>query len=161
MHVRVWGRDGSLQRAGADGHALAASQRDLFAESDVLSLHLRLADATRGIVRAADLAAMRPGAVLVNTSRAALIEDGALERALRAGSPAWAAVDVFDQEPLRDTQHPLLQLANVVCTPHIGYVTRDEYELQFADIFQQIVAFADGTPINVVNPTVLAAAGRR
>ena len=124
---------------------------------DVLSLHMRLVDATRGIVTAADLTRMKPGAPLVNTSRAALIERGALVAALRAGRPAMAAVDVYDEEPLTNRDDPLLTMDNVVCTPHIGYVTRDEYELQFADIFEQVVAYAAGRPINVVNPEVLGA----
>ncbi len=116
---------------------------------------MRLVDATRGIVTAADLARMKPTALLVNTSRAPLIVSGALEAALRAGRPGLAAVDVFEEEPVRDPNHPLLQLDNVVCTPHLGYVSRDEYELQFTDIFDQITAYAAGTPTNVVNPTVL------
>jgi D-3-phosphoglycerate dehydrogenase len=106
-------------------------------------------------VTAADLARMKPTALLVNTSRAPLIESGALIGALRAGRPGMAAVDVYEDEPLIDPQHPLLTMSNVVCTPHIGYVTRDEYELQFVDIFDQINAYAAGTPINVVNPDVL------
>ena len=118
----------------------------------MLSLHMRLVDATRGIVTAADLARMKPTALLVNTSRAGLIEPGALVRALAAGRPGMAAVDVFEQEPLREPAHPLLSMPNVVATPHIGYVTEDEYEIQFSDIFDQIVAYAAGAPINVVNP---------
>jgi D-3-phosphoglycerate dehydrogenase len=117
---------------------------------------MRLVDATRGIVKAADLARMKPSSLIVNTSRAGLIEPGALVSALRAGRPGMAAVDVFEQEPLLDENHPLLQMENVVCTPHIGYVTRDEYELQFGEIFDQILAYASGRPINVVNPAVLA-----
>ena len=104
---------------------------------------------------AADLARMKPTALLVNTSRAPLIEPGALVAALRAGRPGFAAVDVFEEEPLRDASHPLLNMANVVCTPHIGYVSREEYEVQFSDIFDQITAYAAGKPINVVNPDVL------
>jgi D-3-phosphoglycerate dehydrogenase len=126
----------------------------------VISLHMRLNPATRGIVRGDDLARMRPTALLVNTSRAGLIEPGALVSALQAGRPGMAALDVFDQEPLRDTADPLLHMANVVATPHIGYVTRDEYEIQFTDIFDQIVAYAAGAPTNVVNPDVLARARR-
>jgi D-3-phosphoglycerate dehydrogenase len=120
---------------------------------------MRLVDATRGIVTAADLARMKPTALLVNTSRAGLIERGALVAALRARRPGMAAVDVFEEEPLVDGTHPLLGMDNVVATPHIGYVTRDEYELQFADIFEQIVAWAGGAPTNVVNPDVLARPG--
>jgi D-3-phosphoglycerate dehydrogenase len=155
MEVLVWARQASLHRARADGWSVAASKEAFFAACDVVSLHMRLVEATRGIVTAADLARMKPSALLVNTSRAGLIEPGALVAALGAGRPGMAAVDVYEQEPLRDTHHPLLTLDNVVCTPHIGYVTRDEYDLQFADVFDQIVAWAKGTPINVVNPEVL------
>jgi D-3-phosphoglycerate dehydrogenase / 2-oxoglutarate reductase len=116
---------------------------------------MRLVNDTRGIVTAADLSHMKPTALLVNTSRAQLIEPDALVRALRAGRPGMAAVDVFEQEPLRDPTHPLLTMDNVISTPHIGYVTRDEYEIQFSDVFDQILAYADGHPINVVNPAVL------
>ena len=156
MSVLVWAREATRAQARADGYATAPSKAALFEQSDVLSLHMRLVPATRGIVTAADLARMKPGALLVNTSRAPLIEPGALVSALRAGRPGMAAVDVFEAEPVRDPQHPLLAMENVVATPHIGYVTRDEYELQFTDIFDQIVAYAQGTPINVVNPDTLA-----
>jgi D-3-phosphoglycerate dehydrogenase len=156
MNVLVWAREATLAQARADGYAPAASKAALFEHSDVLSLHMRLVPATRGIVTAADLARMKPSALLVNTSRAPLIEPGALVDALRAGRPGMAAVDVFEAEPVRDPQHPLLTMANVVATPHIGYVTRDEYEIHFTDIFDQIVAYAAGAPINVVNPEVLA-----
>jgi D-3-phosphoglycerate dehydrogenase len=155
MKVLVWSRPDSLARAKADGYAEAASKEAFFAACDVLSLHMRLVPATRGIVAAADLARMKPTSLIVNTSRAPLIEPGALVAALRAGRPGMAGVDVFEEEPVRDTSHPLLALPNVVATPHIGYVTRDEYELQFSDIFDQIVAFAAGAPINVVNPAAL------
>jgi D-3-phosphoglycerate dehydrogenase len=153
MNVLVWGRPPSLESALADGRRVAVTQAQFFAECDVLSLHLRLVDATRGIVTADDLEHMKPSALLVNTSRAGLIAPGALVAALRAGRPGMAALDVFDEEPLTDGSHPLLAMDNVVATPHIGYVTREEYELQFADIFDQIVAWATGTPIHVVNPT--------
>ncbi len=159
MQVLVWAREASLTRAREDGYFTASSKVAFFAECDVLSLHLRLVEATRGIVTAADLARMKPTALLVNTSRAPLIEPGALVNALRAGRPGMAAVDVYESEPLLDTGHPLLAMDNVVCTPHIGYVSRDEYEIQFADVFDQIVAYAEGTPIHVVNPDVLQAAG--
>jgi D-3-phosphoglycerate dehydrogenase len=155
MKVLAWARPESLERAKKDGHAVAASKEAFFAECDVLSLHMRLVDATRGIVTAADLARMKPTAILVNTSRAPLIAPGALLAALKAGRPGWAAVDVYEKEPLRDTADPLLNLPNVVCTPHIGYVSREEYELQFADIFDQINNYAAGKPSNVVNPDVL------
>jgi D-3-phosphoglycerate dehydrogenase len=155
MKVLAWARPQSLERAKKDGHAVAAGKDAFFAECDVLSLHMRLVEATRGIVTAADLARMKPDAILVNTSRAPLIAPGALVAALKAGRPGMAAVDVYEKEPLRDTADPLLALPNVVCTPHIGYVSREEYELQFSDIFDQIVAYAAGGPINVVNPDVL------
>ena len=161
MKVFVWAREASLTRARADGYAAAPSKEAFFEECDVLSLHMRLVEATRGIVTAADLARMKPGAVLVNTSRAPLIEPGALLNALRAGRPGFAAVDVYEREPLHDPNDPLLRMDNVVCTPHIGYVSHDEYELQFSDVFDQIVAYAGGAPINVVNPGALEAAARR
>ena len=161
MSVLVWARPDSTMRARADGYTVAASKGSFFEQSDVLTLHMRLVDATRGIVRAADLARMKPTALLVNTSRAPLIEGGALVNALRTGRPGMAAVDVYEHEPLRDPNDPLLTMDNVVATPHIGYVTRDEYELQFSDIFDQILAYARGAPINVVNPAVLDSARRR
>jgi D-3-phosphoglycerate dehydrogenase len=158
MVVEVLAREGSRAQARADGHRVAESSEDFFAQCDVICLHMRLVEATRGIVTAADLARMKPDALIVNTSRAALIEPGALVAALRKGRPGMAAVDVFDQEPLLDPGDDLLGLANVVATPHIGYVTRDEYELQFADIFDQINAYAAGAAVNVVNPEVLTRA---
>ena len=152
MNILVWSREASLEKARADGYAVAASKEAFFEQSDIVSLHLRLVDATRGIVTAADLARMKPTALLVNTSRAGLIEPGALVEALRAGRPGMAALDVFEKEPLTDTSDPLLNMPNVICTPHIGYVSRDEYETQFSDIFDQIVAYAAGAPINMINP---------
>ena len=160
MNVLVWARPQSLEAARADGYAVAASKEAFFAECDVITLHMRLVDATRHIVKATDLARMKPTALLVNTSRAPLIEPGALAEALRLGRPGMAAVDVYEQEPVLDVHHPLLNLPNVVATPHIGYVTRDEYEVQFIDIFDQIVTYAAGKPINVINPEVLKAARR-
>jgi D-3-phosphoglycerate dehydrogenase / 2-oxoglutarate reductase len=160
MTVTVWAREPSRARARIDGYAAAESREAFFASCDVISLHLRLVDQTRGIVTAADLARMKPSALLVNTSRAALIEPGALVRALRAGRPGRAAVDVFEREPVTDPSHPLLALDTAICTPHLGYVTTDEYELQFAEIFDQIVAFDAGAPINVVNPEALEVVGR-
>jgi len=161
MNVTAWGREDSLARARADGYATARSKEEFFASCDVVSLHLRLVPATRGIVTAADLAHMKPTAILVNTSRAPLIEPGALAGALAAGRPGYAAVDVFEDEPMRDPDYPVLRFEQVVATPHIGYVTREEYEIQFTDIFDQILAFAAGRPINVINPEALAAAARR
>jgi D-3-phosphoglycerate dehydrogenase len=161
MNVLAWAREQSLERARADGYATARSKAEFFERCDVVSLHLRLVAATRHIVTAEDLARMRPTAMLVNTSRAPLIEPGALVAALRAGRPGYAAVDVFEHEPMRDPNLPLLQFEQVVATPHLGYVTREEYETQFTDIFDQILAFAAGRPINVVNPQVLAATSAR
>ena len=155
MNVLVWARPATLEKARADGYATAASKEEFFAACDVITLHMRLVEATRHIVKAADLARMKSTALLVNTSRAPLIEPDALVEALRRGRPGMAAVDVYEQEPVRDAAHPLLNMPNVVCTPHLGYVTRDEYEVQFVDIFDQIVSYAAGNPINVVNPDVL------
>jgi D-3-phosphoglycerate dehydrogenase / 2-oxoglutarate reductase len=158
MNVSVWAREAARERARADGYDIARSKEAFFSECDVISLHMRLVEATRGIVTAADLERMKPTALLVNTSRAGLIAPGALVEALRAGRPGMAAVDVYEVEPLTDPSHPLLNMPNVVCTPHIGYVTSDEYDLQFADIFDQVLAYAAGTPIHVVNPEALAVA---
>jgi D-3-phosphoglycerate dehydrogenase len=158
MKVLVWAREASLASARADGYSAARSKEAFFEACDVISLHMRLVDATRGIVTAADLARMKPTALIVNTSRAPLIEPGALVNALRAGRPGMAAVDVYEEEPVLDTRHPLLTLDNVVCTPHIGYVERDGYESQFSDIFDQITAYLAGKPINVVNSEVLGKA---
>ena len=160
MRVIVWAREAARTRARADGLEVAASKEAFFADCDVLSLHMRLVEATRGIVAAEDLARMKSSAILVNTSRAPLIAPGALVQALRAGRPGMAAVDVYEKEPVLDPRDPLLTLPNVVCTPHIGYVSRDEYEIQFADIFDQVVAYAAGTPTNVVNLDVLGHARR-
>jgi D-3-phosphoglycerate dehydrogenase len=155
MNVLVWARERSLERARSDGYAVAPSKQAFFSDCDVISLHMRLVEATRGIVTADDLGRMKPTALLVNTSRAPLIAPGALVAALKAGRPGMAAVDVYEEEPVLDTRHALFAMDNVVCTPHIGYVTRDEYEVQFSDIFDQIVSYAAGKPINVVNPKVL------
>jgi D-3-phosphoglycerate dehydrogenase len=155
MKVLVWAREPALAQARADGYQTAGGKAAFFEQCDVLSLHMRLVDATRGIVASSDLARMKPSALLVNTSRAPLIEPGALVNALRAGRPGMAAVDVYEKEPLRDTSDPLLNMDNVVCVPHIGYVTRDEFEIQFTDIFDQIVAYAAGAPTNVVNPDAI------
>lgn len=155
MQVQGWGRETSLARAAADGYAAAASKQAFFEQCDVISLHMRLNDGTRGIVTARDLARMRPTALIVNTSRAGLIDKGALEAALRAGRPGMAAVDVYEEEPLTDPSHPLLTREDVVCTPHLGYVERDSFEGQFNEIFDQILAYENGRPINVVNPAVL------
>jgi D-3-phosphoglycerate dehydrogenase / 2-oxoglutarate reductase len=159
MQVQVWAREATRAKARADGYGVAPSKEAFFAECDVITLHMRLVEATRGIVTAADLARMKPTALLVNTSRAPLIEPGALVSALKAGRPGKAAIDVYEEEPVTGGKHPLLAMDNVVCTPHLGYVTREEYELQFSDIFDQVLAFAAGAPINVVNPGVLGKRG--
>lgn len=153
MQVLVWGREGSLARAQADGFATAPSQEALFQQADVLSLHISLTPETRSIVTAANLALMKPSALLVNTSRAGLIEAGALEAALRAGRPGMAAVDVYESEPVTD--HPLLHLDNAICTPHIGFVEKDGYESFFSPAFDNLLAFAAGKPTNLLNPEVL------
>ena len=155
MRVVVWAREATRTKARSDGWEVAASKEAFFEGCDVLSLHMRLVEATRGIVTAQDLARMKPSAILVNTSRAPLIAPDALVQALKAGRPGMAAVDVYEKEPVLDPRDPLLTLPNVICTPHIGYVSRDEYEVQFADIFDQVVSYAAGTPTNVVNPDVL------
>ena len=155
MQVLVWGREGTIERAKADGYSAARNKEAFFEECDVISLHMRLVDATRGIVTAADLARMKPAALIVNTSRAPLIESGALEAALRLGRPGMAAVDVFESEPVLGAAHPLLALDNAVCTPHIGYVEKSGYEGQFTSSFGQIIAYLEGKPINVVNPQAL------
>jgi D-3-phosphoglycerate dehydrogenase len=155
MNVLIWASEASRANAEADGLTVATSKDEFFESCDVVSLHMRLVDVTRAIVTAADLARMKRDAILVNTSRAGLIEPGALVRALQQGRPGVAAVDVFDEEPVTDPTHPLLQLENAICTPHIGYVTQDEWEVQFSDVFDQINAFAAGKPINVVNPDAL------
>ena len=154
MNVLVWARPDSLARARGDHLATATSKEIFFETCDVLCLHMRLVPATRGIVTRDDLRRMKPTALLVNTSRAALIEPGTLLEALRAGRPGMAALDVFEHEPVRDPTDPLLTMDNVVCTPHIGYVTAEEWELQFSDVFDQINAYEAGSPINVVNPEV-------
>ena len=159
LRILVWAREASREKARAEGYAVAPGKDAFFSDSDVITLHLRLVEATRGIVTRADLARMKPAAIFVNTSRAGLVEPGALVAALKAGRPGKAAVDVYEHEPVLNADHPLLAMDNVVCTPHLGYVTREEWEAQFADIFDQILAFAAGKPINVVNPDVLKRAG--
>ncbi|SKD06352.1 Phosphoglycerate dehydrogenase [Paraburkholderia hospita] len=155
MELLVWGRQGSLDRAKAEGLPVATSKEALFEQSDVLSLHLRLNAETAGLIGADELARMKPTALLVNTSRAELIKPGALVAALRDGRPGKTAVDVFEQEPLTDPSDPLLLQPNALCTPHLGYVERDNYEFAYGNAFDQIVAFAKGAPINVHNPDVL------
>lgn len=155
MDVRVWARDASRARATSQGWSVAEAKEEFLAACDVISLHMRLVPETRGIVTAGDLTQMKPTALLVNTSRAGLIEPGALVAALKAGRPGMAAVDVFETEPMRDGADALINLPNIVATPHIGYVTQEEFDLQFADVFDQINAFAAGSPMNVVNTECL------
>ncbi|WP_151632577.1 D-2-hydroxyacid dehydrogenase family protein [Noviherbaspirillum aerium] len=155
MRVIVWGRDASRDAAARDGFEAAASREAFFEQADVLSLHLRLNDATRGIVTGDDLMRMKRSALFVNTSRAELVAEGALDAALRAGHPGFAALDVFETEPL-PSDSPLLRYANVLATPHLGYVEKDSYELYFGAAFRNIVDFANGTPKNVLNPEALA-----
>lgn len=154
MQVTVWGSEASRSRATADGHVAATSRESFFETCDVLSLHLRLADNSRGIVKPEDLSRMKPTALLVNTSRAELVEEGALVSALNRGRPGMAAVDVFESEPILQG-HPLLRLENAVCTPHIGYVEQDSYELYFNAAFENVVNFIHGQPANIVNPEAL------
>jgi D-3-phosphoglycerate dehydrogenase len=154
MDVLVWGREASLERAVADGYAAAASKESFFETCDVLSLHLRLNDSTRAIVTGEDLARMKPAALFVNTSRAELVQENALVAALNRGRPGMAAVDVFETEPILQG-HPLLRLENAVCTPHIGYVEQDSYELYFRAAFENVANFVKGTPTNIVNPDAL------
>jgi len=155
MEILVWGSEASRAAAVAAGDKAAASREEFFEAADVLSLHLRLAPATRGLVTAQDLARMKPGALFVNTSRAELVADGALEAALQLGRPGAAALDVFTEEPLPPTS-PLLKLPNVLATPHLGYVEQDSYELYFRYALQNIVDFAQGNCTRLLNPEVLA-----
>ena len=156
MRVQWWASDAGRARALADGKTVARTREAFFASSDIVSLHLRLKPETKGIITAADLAAMQPRSLLVNTSRSGLIPPRVLEAEIAKGR-IHAAVDVFDTEPLRDPQNLLLTHPNVLPTPHIGYVTEDEFDLQFSDIFDQINAYAAGAPIHMINPEVWAA----
>ena len=155
MKILIWASETSRSQAKVDGFDVAKDKAAFFEECDILSLHLRLYDTTRGIVTAEDLARMKPNALLVNTSRAGLIEPNALVKALHAGHPGMAAVDVYENEPQKDINDPLTTMNNVICTPHIGYVTEDEFDVQFSDVFDQIVAYNSGKPIHVINPEVL------
>jgi len=150
--VLCWGRAGSLGHARAAGYDIATSTSSLFAESDILSLHLPLNSETLGIVTGEDLACMKPTALIVNTSRAGIIAGGALVEALKAGRPGSAAVDVFEDEPVLGSAHPLLKMDNVIATPHLGYVERENYELYYGLVVDQILAYAAGNPVNVLNP---------
>ncbi len=154
--VIVWGSENSREEAVKDGFLAAASKSDFFHFSDVVTLHLRLVPATRGIVKLEDLRSMKPTALFVNTSRAELVEEGALLTALETGVPGMAAVDVYESEPISDPNYPLLQLPNVLCTPHVGYVEKNGYEQLFRLAFENIVAFFEGAPQHIANPEVLS-----
>jgi D-3-phosphoglycerate dehydrogenase / 2-oxoglutarate reductase len=155
MQVVVWGSESSRKNAVEDGFAAAESKEAFFAQSDIVSLHLRLTASTKSCVKAEDLAKMKPDALFVNTSRAELVEEGALVAALNNGHPGMAAVDVYEQEPVYDVNHPLLNMRNVICSPHLGYVERSGYELYFSKAFENIVAFASGNPTNIINPKAI------
>jgi D-3-phosphoglycerate dehydrogenase len=154
MNVKVWGRSSSIDRALADGFEVATDKETFFTECDVISLHLRLAEDTHGVVKLEDMTRMKPSALLVNTSRAELIEPDALISALNRGRPGMAAVDVFENEPILQG-HGLLRLENCICTPHIGYVEQNSYEMLFGAAFDNVVNFIKGTPTNIVNPGAL------
>jgi D-3-phosphoglycerate dehydrogenase len=155
MKVTCWGREGSTAKARADGFEVAASREAFFENSDVVSLHIPLNKETRGIVKYTDLARMKPTALIVNTSRGPIIEEGALVRALKEGQPGFGAVDVYDDEPVLGGNHPLLKMDNVVCTPHLGYVDRETYEKYYGAAVDNILAYAAGKPANVLNPDAL------
>jgi D-3-phosphoglycerate dehydrogenase len=154
MNVLVWGRENSLSAARAAGYATAASKNELFEKSDILSLHVRLTRETAGIVGPDDLARMKPTALLVNTARAELIAPGALYEALRKGQPGYAAVDVYEKEPVMNGDHPLLTLPNALCVPHLGWAEWENFELYFTEAFEQIVAFEKGDKLRLANPDV-------
>jgi D-3-phosphoglycerate dehydrogenase len=154
MDVLVWGQEASLEKAAAAGYRVAAGKDDLFARSDVLSLHVRLRRETHGIVGPDDLARMKPTALIVNTARAELIRPGALVEALRRGRPGFAAVDVYEQEPIVNGDHPLLAMPNVLCVPHLGWAEWDNFELYFGETFAQIAAYEHGQPLRLANPEV-------
>ncbi len=155
MRVIVWAREATRAKAQADGIEVAASKEAFFEGCDVLSLHMRLVDATRGIVTGEDLARMKPSALIVNTSRAPIIAKDALVNALKSGQPGRAAIDVYEEEPVLNASHPLIGMDNVVCTPHLGYVEEGTYEAYYGAAVEQILAFIAGKPINVANPDVL------
>ncbi|MBT7856062.1 MAG: D-2-hydroxyacid dehydrogenase family protein, partial [Nitrospinaceae bacterium] len=155
MNILAWGREGSRERAEADGFKMAASREAFFETSDVVSIHIPLLPDARGIITAGDLGRMKPSALFVNTSRAGLVEEGALEAALKAGRPGSAAVDVYEDEPVLNGNHPLLKLDNCLCSPHLGYVSNESMEQYVGGAFDRVVAFAEGNPIDVINPEVL------
>ncbi len=156
MKVVCWGREGSLAKAKAEGYDVAASREAFFEQCDVISLHIKSNDATRGIITAADLARMKPTSLLVNTSRAPIIAEGALVEALKKGRPGFAAVDVYEEEPVVDANHPLLKLKNALCAPHLGYSEHGSYEHIYESGVEQLLAYAAGKPVNVLNAEVKA-----
>jgi D-3-phosphoglycerate dehydrogenase / 2-oxoglutarate reductase len=155
MKVVVWAREAALAQARAEGYEAAPSKAAFFSDCDVISLHMRLVEATRGIVTAADLARMKPTALLVNTARAELIQPGALLAALRQGRPGYAAVDVYEDEPVTGGDHPFLAMPNVLCTPHLGWAEWENFELYFSEAFEQIVAYGNGEALRLANPAVV------
>jgi D-3-phosphoglycerate dehydrogenase len=155
MKVMIWGSENSQRNAQKDGHLVAQSKENFFATADIISLHLRLVDSTRHIVKATDLALMKSDAMLVNISRAELIEENALVNALKKGRPGFAALDVYEDEPVYNKNHPLLKMPNVICTPHLGYVEQAGFELYFSNAFENTISFLKGTPVNIANPEVL------
>ena len=155
MKVVCWGREASIARAKSEGFDIAASREAFFENADIISLHLPGNKATRGLITAADLALMKPHALLVNTSRAPIIEPGALAAALAKGRPGFAAVDVYEDEPVTGANHPLLSMKNALCTPHLGYAERSSYESMYATAVEQLLAFAEGKPTDVLNPEAM------
>jgi D-3-phosphoglycerate dehydrogenase len=153
--VLVWGSEASRNNAVSDGFAMAATKEEFFSNADIISLHLRLTDSTLGIVTAADLDLMKPSSILINTARAELIEEGALLKCLRKGRPGGAGLDVYEEEPVYDAGFELLKMPNVVCTPHLGYVEQDSYELYFGKAFENVISYRNGNPVNIANPEVL------
>jgi len=157
MNVIVWGSNTSRNKAIEDGFTAASSKEEFFTQSDIVTLHLRLTDSTEGIVLKKDLDLMKPDSLLVNTSRAELIEKGALWPAIQSGKPGFLALDVYENEPVYDINFPYLLLPNVICTPHLGYAEKKSFELYFSKAFENVHAFASGFPTNILNPEVLLA----
>jgi D-3-phosphoglycerate dehydrogenase len=158
MRVLVWSRERGRAEAAAHGYEVTEDRAELFAQSDVLSVHLRMTPDTRGSITRDDLARMRPSALFVNTSRAELVQPDALVDALKAGRPGFAAIDVFENEPVLDPAHPLLRMPNALCTPHLGFVAEQPMNEYFCDQFDRVLAFERGAPMDVVNPEVLGRA---
>ena len=157
MNVIIWGSNSSRNKAIEDGFTAASSKEEFFTQSDIITLHLRLTETTEGIVQRKDLELMKPDSLLVNTSRAELIEKDALYSAIKSGKPGFLALDVYENEPIFDVDFPYLQLPNVICTPHLGYAEKKSLELYFSQAFQNVLAFFSGHPTNILNPEVLQA----